>query len=279
MKNSVGETALFRQTGVMPSPTPLPVNPVRAALRHRQLCPGGWIQIGHPAVAEIFGRAGFAWVGLDCEHSDLDLGSLAGLLRGLHGRGPVPLVRVRENQTLAIRQALDLGAGGVIVPLVHNAAAARAAVRAAKYPPAGERGFAFTRANDYGADFDAYARGANEQTAVVVMIESREAVENIESILGVEGVDGVFVGPYDLSGSYGVPGEIEHPAVVAAQQRVLAACAAAGRSAGLHLVTPTPESVRATLARGFTFLALGMDTVFLRESARMSLDLANLKTV
>jgi 2-keto-3-deoxy-L-rhamnonate aldolase RhmA len=111
------------------------------------------------------------------------------------------------------------------------------------------------------------------------MIESREAVENIESILGVEGVDGVFVGPYDLSGSYGVPGELEHPAVVAAQQRVLGACATAGRSAGLHLVTPTSENVRATLARGFTFLALGMDTVFLRESARMSLDLANLKTV
>jgi 2-keto-3-deoxy-L-rhamnonate aldolase RhmA len=97
-------------------------------------------------------------------------------------------------------------------------------------------------------------------------------VENIEAILKVEGVDGVFVGPYDLSGSYGVAGQLEHPAVVAAQERVLAACATAGRSAGLHLVTPTPEKLKAALAQGYTFIALGMDTVFLRESARRMLE-------
>jgi len=256
----------------MASSSDIPANPVRAALRRREVCLGGWIQIGHPAVAEIFARAGFAWVAVDCEHSDMDLAQAAAALRGLHGRGAVPFVRVRENQLLAIRQALDIGAQGVIVPLVHTAEDARAAVRAAKYPPQGERGFAFVRANNHGADFDAYVAAANEQVAVVVMIESRQGVENIEAILKVEGVDGVFVGPYDLSGSYGVPGQLEHPAVVAAQEKVLAVCAAAGRSAGLHLVTPSPEKIQAARARGYTFMALGMDTVFLRESALQVLE-------
>jgi 2-keto-3-deoxy-L-rhamnonate aldolase RhmA len=252
----------------MVSPSAIPMNPVRAALLRREVCLGGWIQIGHPAVAEIFAQAGFAWVAVDCEHTDIDLPQAAAVMRGLHGRGTVPFVRVRENQPLPIRQALDLGAQGVIVPMIHTAEEARAAVRAAKYPPQGERGFAFVRANDYGADFDAYVSTANEQVAVVAMIESRRGVDNIEAILAVPGVDGVFVGPYDLSGSCGVPGQLDHPAVVAAQERVLAACAAAGRSAGLHLVTPTPEAIAATRARGYTFIALGMDTVFLRESAR-----------
>lgn len=251
----------------MDSPPSLPSNPVRAALLRREVCLGGWIQIGHPAVAEIFARAGFAWVAVDCEHTDIDLPQAAALMRGLQGRGAVPFVRVRENQPLAIRQALDLGAQGVIVPLVHTADDARAAVRAAKYPPHGERGFAFTRANNHGADFDAYVAAANEQVAVVAMIESRQGIENITSILAVEGVDGVFVGPYDLSGSYGVPGQLEHSTVLAAQDRVLAACAAAGRSAGLHLVMPTRQKIAEAKARGYTFIAMGMDTVFLRESA------------
>ncbi len=252
----------------MPAPAKFPHNPVRTALRKRQLTLGGWIQVGHPVVAEIFAHAGFDWVALDGEHTDIALAESANLFRGLHGRGPAPFVRVRENDTLAIRQVLDLGALGVIVPLVHTAADATRAVRAAKFPPQGERGFAFFRANNYGADFAAYAQNANEQIAVVVMIESRQAVENIEEILAVEGVDGVFIGPYDLSGSYGLAGQLDHPTVVRAQKKVVAACAAAGRSAGLHLVGPTPENIAETIKRGFTFIALGMDTVFLRESAK-----------
>jgi 2-keto-3-deoxy-L-rhamnonate aldolase RhmA len=249
-----------------------PSNPVRTALLRREVSLGGWIQVGHPAVAEIFARAGFAWVAVDCEHTDIDLAQTAALLRGLHGRGTVPFVRVRENQLLPIRQALDLGAQGVIVPLIHTAEQARAAVRAAKYPPAGERGFAFVRANNHGTDFDAYVAAANAEVAVVAMIESREGVDNIEAILGVEGIDGVFVGPYDLSGSYGVPGKLDHPTVIAAQAKVLTSCLAAGRSAGLHLVTPTPENIRASRQMGYTFIALGMDTVFLREGARRVLE-------
>jgi 2-keto-3-deoxy-L-rhamnonate aldolase RhmA len=249
-------------------------NPARKALLDRTVTFGGWIQCGNAATAEIFARSGFEWIVADCEHSDFDVQAATAVFRGMHGRGPVPLVRVRENDTMAIRQVLDAGASGVIVPLVNTPEAAEQAVRAAKYPPEGIRGFGFSRASNWGIDFDTYAREANDDIAVMVMIETREAAENIENILAVAGVDGVLIGPYDLSGSYGLPSETDHPTVVQACAQVAAACQAAGKSAGLHVVRPTPELVQRVVRHGFTFLALGMDSVFLHEASCAALAMA-----
>ncbi len=249
-------------------------NPVRQALLAGRVTIGTWIQIGHPTVAEVLANAGFDWIAADCEHTDMGLAEFAAVARGLHGRGSIPLVRVRENDTLAIRQMLDLGAMGVIVPLVNTPEDAARAVRAAKYPPAGVRGFAFHRGNNWGVDFADYAAGANDQIAVVVMIESKEAVENIDAILAVEGVDGVFIGPYDMSGSYGIPGQTGDPIIQNACARVVAACRKAGKAAGMHVVIPTPEAIAKAVADGFTFLALGVDTVFLDRAARSALAVA-----
>ncbi len=249
-------------------------NPVRQALLARRLSLGSWIQIGHPAAAEVLATAGFDWIAIDCEHTDIGIESFGAVMRGMHGRNCVPFARVRENDRLAIRQVLDLGARGVIVPLVNTAEEAAAAVRSAKYPPRGERGYAFCRANDHGVHFDDYVRAANDDIAVVVMIESRAGVENIDGILGVEGVDGIFVGPYDLSGSFGVPGQLEAEVVRAACGRVLEACRKQGKAAGLHVVKPSAEAIRLAVDAGYTFLALGMDTVFLDEGARLALKVA-----
>lgn len=240
---------------------------VRQALLERRLTLGTWIQIGHPAVAEILAETGFDWIGIDMEHTDIDNAAFANLARAMHGRGVAPLARVRENDTLAIRQVLDLGAQGVIVPLVHTAEDAERAVAAAKYPPRGVRGYCFSRMNDWGKDFDAYAAQANDDIAVVVMIESKQGVENIDAILAVDGVDGVFIGPYDLSGSCGVPGQTGHDLVRAGCRRVLDACATAGKAAGLHVVIPAAEAIGKAQADGYTFLALGVDSVFLRRGA------------
>jgi len=242
-------------------------NPVREALLERRVTIGTWIQIGHPAVAEILARGGFEWVAADCEHADIDVHCVAELCRAVQGRDTVPMVRVRENDTLAIRQVLDMGARGVIVPLVNSAEEAEQAVRAAKYPPRGIRGYGFARMNNWGADFDAYADSANDDVAVVVMIESASGVENIDAILSVDGVDGVFVGPYDLSGSYGMPGKTGAETVVEACRHVVAACERAGKAAGLHVVMPEREAIRRALKDGYTFIALGVDSVFLERAA------------
>lgn len=248
---------------------------IRKALLNRETTIGSWIQLGaYPAVAEILAEAGYRWLGIDCEHSDIDVQGFTSLARAVHGHGPEVLARVRENDTLAIRQVLDAGADGIIVPLVNTAQEAEKAVAAAKYPPAGIRGFCFSRMNNYGNDFKEYAGTANENIAVVVMVESKQAVENISEIISVEGVDGVFIGPYDMSGSYGLTGRVSHPVIRRACRQVISACESGKKSVGLHLVNPTRAAIRRAATEGFNFIALGADAVFLNGAARHALKYA-----
>lgn len=234
---------------------------------------GSWWQVGHPANAEILAKAGFSWIAADCEHGEIENGEICNFCRAVSQYNCMPLVRVKENDNLEIRRALDLGAMGVIVPLVNSAEDAKKAVAAAKYPPVGIRGFAFHRGNNWGVDFDEYVKCANEEIMVIVMIESKEAVENIDSILAIDGVDGVFIGPYDMSGSYGIIGQTGAPEIKGACRKVSEACRKAGKSAGMHIVLPTAEAVKNAVADGFTFLALGMDTVFLANGAKQALEM------
>lgn len=249
-------------------------NPVRKALLERKVTIGTWIQIGHPSVAELLANVGYEWIVADCEHTEIDVDIFTGLARGMKGSRAVPMARVRENDTLAIRQVLDAGAKGVIVPLVNSAEEAKRAVAAAKFPPEGVRGFALCRANGWGKDFGSYVKKANDDVAVVVMIESKQAIENIDEILSVDGVDGVFVGPYDLSGSYGITGKTRHPIIMDACKVVLEACKRKNKSAGLHIVIPDDDAIKRAIEDGFTFIALGIDCVFIDKSARAALQVA-----
>jgi len=247
------------------------MNKVKEALIKKELTIGSWIQTGSPAAAEIIANAGYDWVAVDCEHSDIAINEFVSIARGIYGRGPVTMARVRENDTLAIRQVLDMGAEGIIVPMVNNAKEAQKAVSAAKYPPAGIRGFGYARVNGWGVDFDAYAQKANEDIAVVVMIESKEAVDNIDEILKVEGVDGTFIGPYDMSGSYGCVGKTDDPCILRACDKVVNACIKHNKAPGKHIVLPNEENVADAIKKGFTFIALGADIVFLNNGARNAL--------
>ncbi len=241
-------------------------NSLRKALLSREISLGTWVQIGHPSVVEVFTDTGFDWIAIDAEHTDIDTSMIAALLRAT-GDTTCAMVRVKGNETIAIRQALDLGADGVIVPLVNNKTDAQLAVASAKYPPDGIRGFAFTRANRHGRGFDDYVKRANDEVAVIAMIETKQAVENLPDILSVNGIDGILIGPYDLSGSYGVSGDLDNPLLIDAENEILQTCLKAGKSAGIHLVQPTDESIHRAISNGFTFIALGMDTVFLREAS------------
>jgi 2-dehydro-3-deoxyglucarate aldolase len=166
---------------------------------------------------------------------------------------------------------LDAGARGLIIPMVKTAAEARAAVREAKYPPRGTRGFGYARANLYGADFAAHIASANDQIAMVMQIEHKDAIAELDAILEVDGVDGLFIGPLDLSGSMGIPGQLEHPQMQAALERYRDACRAHGKAAGLHIIRPTEDAIRRAVEQGYTLLALGLDNVFMEQAAREAL--------
>jgi 2-keto-3-deoxy-L-rhamnonate aldolase RhmA len=219
---------------------------------------GTWIVLGSSLAAEIAGNAGFDWVVLDMEHGMGHNDSLLFQLQALEGTPAVPIVRVAWNDAVLIKQVLDLGPAGVMVPYVNSADEARRAVQSMRYPPQGARGVSpYTRAAKFGQEFKDYYAAANERLLCITQIETAEAVANAEKIAAVDGVDVLFVGPLDLSIGLGVMLQFDHPSFCGALDRVAAACRNAGKVAGTLLVDPS--AVEGTVDRGFTFVGLGSD--------------------
>lgn len=249
-------------------------NKLARALRERRVTLGAWMQIGHPACAEIFARAGFDWVCVDLEHGAIGLETMTDIFRTLSGFDCAAVTRLPINDPVWIHRSLDAGAEALIIPMVKTADEADSAVRQAKYPPRGVRGFGYSRANMHGRDFDNYIAHANDEIAMIMQIEHRDAIANLDAILDVAGVDGLFIGPLDLSGSMGITGQMQHPDMVAALEKHRSACKAHNTSAGIHVVRPNEDNIRQALDQGYTLIALGLDNVFLDESARACLKAA-----
>ncbi len=226
---------------------------------------GTWLMSGSPIVAEAMGRAGFAWGVVDMEHAPLDLQTLVGLLQALSGTGLVPVTRVPWNDTVTIKRVLDAGAHTLLVPFVQNAEEAARAVAATRYPPEGVRGMAaMSRGSLFGTIPD-YYRAANQRISVIVQLESQAAVDRLEAIAAVPGVEGLFLGPADLSGSLGVPGQMAHPQVKAVMADVAKRARAAGRWIGT--VGGTAEAVQEYRAMGYDFVAVASDLGMLMRTA------------
>ncbi len=232
---------------------------------------GCWITLAHPAVAEIMARAGFDWLAVDLEHSVITIAQAEELIRVVALSGATPLVRLSDNDPVQIKRVMDAGAHGVIVPMVNSADQARAAVTAVQYPPHGKRGVGLARAQGYGTSFPSYKDWLEENAVVIVQVEHRDAVDNLEAILSVDGVDGFIVGPYDLSGSYGVPGEFDHPSMVEAMERIRATAARLGARAGIHVIEPDPEELARRVDQGYSFVAYSLDIRMLDTACRAGL--------
>lgn len=249
-------------------------NKFRKALLNRELTFGAWMQIGHPAIAEIFAKAGFDWICVDLEHGAIDLETMTNIFRTINALDCVPVARLPLNDLVWIHRSLDAGAKGLIIPMVKAAEEAERAIREAKYPPRGVRGFGYSRANMYGMEFDEYVKTANDEIAMVMQIEHKDAIANLEDIVKVDGVDGLFIGPLDLSGSMGITGQLDHPDMLAALDKYRKVCQDNNKSAGMHIVRPNPENIRAAIEEGYTLVALGLDNVFLDENSKLTLKLA-----
>lgn len=241
---------------------------LKEKLRNQQVTIGSWITIGHSAIAEIMAGAGFDWLSVDMEHSSVSLHQVEELIRTIDLCGVVPLVRVSENNRIVIRRVMDAGAHGVIVPMVNSRIEAEAAVGAVKYPPAGSRGVGLARAQQYGFGFAEYTKWLLNESVVIVQIEHIKAIENLEAILSTPGVDGSMVGPYDLSASMGWPGEFDRPEVQQALQRYEDACRQMKKPIGFHVVQPDARTAVAYRNKGYTFLAVGVDFLYLGGKCR-----------
>lgn len=249
-------------------------------LAKNELTIGSWITFGDPGIAEIMARSGFDWLTLDMEHGSLSLDQAQQIIRTIDLCGVTPLVRVMENHPESIKRFMDMGAYGVIVPFVNSKEDAEKAVSAVKYSPQGTRGIGLARAQRYCLDLESYMKWNQEKSMVIVQIEHIRAVENLESIMGVDGVDGMMIGPYDLSGSLGYPGQFDHPAFQEALEKIYEKSAINGYLLGQHIVKPDPQRVLDAVKKGVRFLAFGVDFLFMGEYCRNQLGQVrnNLKT-
>lgn len=236
----------------------------RERLRRGDPLIGTIVAIGSTDAVEVLAASGFDWLFIDAEHSPLSPATVQQMV--LAARDVPCVVRLPANDEVFLKQALDAGAAGIIVPLVNSAAEAASVVRRAKYPPQGIRGVGTSRALGYGYGIADYVARANHETVVIVQAEHIEAVQAIDDIVAVPGLDGIFVGPFDLSASMGKPGLVNDADVVAAIDKVAGAARRAGLPLGYFGVSP--ETVGPWMARGFSFVACGVDLMMLGMKAR-----------
>lgn len=227
---------------------------------------GTFLKTPHPHIVEVLGGAGLDCLCIDAEHAPFDRRDLDACIMAAQLRGIPALVRTPSNAPEQILNALDCGADGVVVPHVRTASAAREVVASAHYGPGG-RGYAgSSRAAGYGAKaMPDHKRDSAAKTVVVAQIEDVEALNEIDAIAAVDGIDALFIGRIDLTVALGCESP-DDPRVIAAVDKIVAACVAARRPVGMFL--SRPADVAEWRAKGATLFLLGSDHNFVRSGAQ-----------
>jgi 4-hydroxy-2-oxoheptanedioate aldolase len=238
---------------------------LKSALSAGKATYGGWCILPTAFSAEVLGQRGFDWIALDWQHGFMDAETSAGMMQAIALTGAAPLVRVGYNDPTIIAKALDMGAFGVIVPMINNRGEAENAVAACRYPPAGRRSFGPVR-NSAAIGTDPAL--ANQRILCFAMVETADGLSNVDEICATPGLDGIYIGPDDLRLSLGIPASETAPAV----ERVLQTCLRTGHLAGIH--ASDGESARRFAERGFTLIGIASDADFLALAAEQALILA-----
>ncbi len=245
----------------------LPKNHFKAALARGERQLGCWLSLANPYAAELAATAGFDWYVIDGEHAPNDVSSILTQLQVLAAYPGQPVVRLVAGEVWMIKQALDLGAQTLLIPLVDSPEQARALVRAMRYAPSGNRGMGarVTRASRWGA-VQNYATAAEDELCLIVQVETRAGLAALEAIAAVEGVDGVFFGPSDLAADLGFLGKPDASEVAKVIDEAIVRVRAAGKAAGT--LTNSFDRAEALFARGAQFIAVASDTGALAEGLR-----------
>ena len=248
------------------------LNPVKQQLAQGGIALGTMVfEFASTGIARIAAGAGAEFVIFDLEHTGWSLETVRMLMATAGGTGLVPLVRVPATEYHFMARALDVGAMGLMVPMVESVEQAQLIVRSSRYPPAGRRGAAFGVAHDdyQGGDLGEKMRSANEEVLLIAQIETAPGVESVEAIAAVEGIDVLWVGQYDLANSLGLPGQFDHPRVRGAVERVLAAARRHGKVPAV--LAMSVEEGRAVLAQGFRCVAYGGDIWLYQQALRQGI--------
>ncbi len=242
-------------------------NKLRAAIDDKGYAAGTFLGVATPPIVEILGFTGMDFVVIDTEHGPYDTMPVSDLIRAADGKGMAPVVRVADVTHKEIQRAVDNGAEGIIIPCLKKVDDFRKAVDLCKYPPLGSRGFIKARGSGFGNEewakgtLEEYMRRSNEKVLLLPQCETCEALENIEEIVSIEGIDGVFIGPFDLSISMGIPGQFDAPAFQQAIDRIWNACKEAGKMC--MIFTSRADEAKEYINKGFDAVANSIDTMMI----------------
>lgn len=246
---------------------PAPENILKRRLRAGEVVHGLWLGLADPYAAEIAATADFDWLLVDGEHAPNDIRSLSAQVAAIAGKGPAPVVRLPDDDTARIKQALDFGAQSLLIPMVDSAEQADRCLRATRYPPEGVRGVGASMARASGfAAIDDYLTTANDQICLIVQVESVKGLEALDAILAIPGIDCVFIGPADLAADMGYLGNSGHPEVKAAVLGALSRIRAAGKAAGV--LATEAGFIADCKAAGANFVGVGVDVAILASALR-----------
>ena len=243
------------------------IQEIRKKLSDGKCSIGSWMQIPHPSIAEIMGQAGYDWVAVDMEHGAISVHQLPDLFRALELGNTLPLVRLAHGHSKDCKQALDAGAGGVIVPMIKSADQLRKVRDATRWPPSGNRGVAFSRANLFGKNFNEYIKEA-KQPLLIAMIEHINAINELDDILKVDGLDAILIGPYDLSTSMNLTAQFDHPEFAKAIRDIKSKSESANIPCGIHVVSPSVDDLKEKIDDNYRFIAYSIDSVILTNFLR-----------
>ena len=241
-------------------------NMLKKRLQAGKACVNGWLAIPDGFAAETMAQCGWDSVTVDMQHGVQDYLSMVRCFQAMDKHPITPLVRVPWNEPGIVGKVLDAGAMGVICPMVNTVEEARALVQYSKYPPKGTRSNGPIRAGAYGSSGN-YQKTANDEILVIPMIETKQAIENIKGILDVPGIDGIYVGPSDLSFSYGKEPklDVEDPEILAIYDMLLAETAKRGIAAGLH--NGSPAYANKMIQKGFKLVTIANEVGLMCQAA------------
>jgi len=244
-------------------------NNLKTRLRNGETLIGSLVTIPSTDVAEMMSLVGFDYLWIEAEHAPTGFVQVQMMIQAVGGRCPC-LVRIPENKEVWIKKALDIGCDGIVVPQVKSAAEAEEAVAHCLYPPAGRRSVGVSRAHGYGMSFQEHVSKINDELLIVLQVEHAESVKNVAEIVKVPGIGAILIGPFDLSGSLNLLGQITHPQVEEAIEEIKQHCEAAQVPLGIFAVDA--QYARDAIASGFKLIALSLDSFFLWKSAQAALN-------
>ena len=243
-------------------------NNLKKKLKNKSLTVGSWVTIPSTEVIEVLSTAGFEWLVIDLEHTSITISQAKNLIKTIQANGMYSLIRVSSNNETEIKKVLDIGANGIIVPMIKSKNDVDKAISYTQYPPFGIRGVGLNRAHKYGISFEDYNDYQKSNIIVIAQIEHIDAVNNLDEILSCEKLDGIIVGPYDLSASMGFPGDYERKEIVSALNKVIQQTVKSNKSLGFHVIKSNYKNILEKVKDGYTFIAFSIDFFFLGDYAR-----------